>query len=145
MTKYTLIALLSFLFFLQSCDKGCDFPADENKGIIVQDALVYGGNSGGVKVVYHEEPLSYDFKVSFDGGYSYVPIDWNQYAVLNFPVSAGCNTHYVRDVTDLGSELKYTLTVESCPDCEEEYAVDNWVLVPAFPTSKNVIYEKKVN
>jgi len=75
-----------------------------------------------------------------------VPVDWTKYAILNFPVTAGCHAHYERNVTITPStqNAKYKIVVESCPDCETEYLTDNWVLVKAFPASYSVSYEKKV-
>ena len=131
---------------LSSCNKGCDFPADENTGSIVPDAIVFGGNTGGVATVHATPSGQYDLKVSFDNGYTYVPIDYSVYTVFNFPIVAGCNSHYVRDISAAGSTVKYKITVESCPDCEEEYRTDNWVLVKkaSLPANFVVSYEKKV-
>ncbi len=146
MTKYILFPIGILFLFLASCNKGCDFPDDENTGEIIPDAIVYGGNTGGVAAVHHGPSGQYDLKVSFDNGYTYVPIDWTKYSVLNFPVTAGCNTHFERDVTvnNSSSNVRYKITVESCPDCESEYRTDNWVLVNKFPASYIVDREKKV-
>jgi hypothetical protein len=144
------IFFFSLILFLglatTSCNKGCDFPEDENLGAIVTDAIVFGGNTGGIATVHAQPSGQYDLKVSFDNGYTYNPVDFDTYTVFNFPVTAGCNSHYERDISVLGSTVKYKITVESCPDCEEEYRTDNWVLVrkSSLPTNFTVSYEKKV-
>jgi hypothetical protein len=147
MTKYILLSIVFSAFGLLSCNKGCDFPADENKGKIVEGAIVFGFNSGGVAHVIHDGNYIYQPTVSFDNGFTYVAVNWGKYSVINFPITAGCNTHYIREVTANGATAKYKIIVESCPDCENEYITDNWVLVEkaGLPPNFAVTYEKKVN
>lgn len=148
MTKFLLPAIFFSVFTLFSCNKGCEFPEDENKGKIVENAIVYGFNSGGESYVIHNETAGFDLKVSFDNGFSYQPIDFTKYSALNFPIVAGCNTHYIREVSTNGpTGAKYKITIESCPDCENEYRTDNWVLVTkaGLPPNFAVTYEKKIN
>lgn len=148
MAKYTriFIGVVFVVFGLTACNKGCDFPEDENLGTIIPDAIVYGGNTGGVASVHHDSTITYDFKVSFDNGFTYVPVDWSKYSILNFPIVSSCNTHFTRETTVNSAiqTLTYKVTVESCPDCEEEYRTENWVLVKKFPANYAVKYEKKV-
>ncbi len=149
MTKNVLFLIGIISLFLGSCNKGCEFPEDENKGIIVPDAIVYGGNTGGIASVHDEISGQFNLKISFDNGYSYIPMDATQFAkytIFNFPIIAGCNSHFEREITAVGNTVTYKITVESCPDCEEEYQTDNWVLVDKskLPSTYSVNYVKKV-
>ena len=145
--KFLFFLGLIFLgFSVSSCNKGCELPDNSNSGDIIPGAIIFAGNTGGVPTVHHSEVTQYDIKVSFDNGYTYVPVDWNKYSVLSFPVTAGCNTYFNRevDIRPSTQSVKYKISVESCPDCENEYTSDNWVLVKKFPSNYAVNYEKKV-
>lgn len=150
MTKNILFLLGLISLTLASCNKGCEFPEDENTGDIIADAIVLAGNTGGIPSVHQAAGNGqFDFRVSFDNGYTYVPMDstmFTKYTIINFPLTAGCNTHYERnvDITTGLPIVSYTITVESCPDCEEEYRTDNWVLVKKFPSNYAVDLIKKV-
>lgn len=145
--KFKLLIITALLLWMnQSCKKVCDFPKEDlYTGDIVLDANVLGYNSGGTKLVRYTEDLNNPIVVSFDKGYTYVPVDYSKYTVMNFPVSVGCNTHFEKDVTinTATSKVTYTLEINACPDCEEQYRQDNWVLVPKFSTNFQVVYSKK--
>ena len=145
--KIKLLFFISlFVTFAFSCQKACDFPDEDIiSGDIIADGNVLGFNSGGVKSVHHSADPINPMTVSFDKGYTYVPIDFSKYTVMNFPILAGCNVHFGRDVkiNSATGKVTYTLTVDTCPDCEEQYLQDNWVLVRAFPVNYQVVYTKK--
>jgi len=145
--KLKIVFLFTLIFTVsQSCKKGCDYPKENTiTGDIISDASVLGFNTGGVKSVHYTDDPNNLLQVSFDKGYTYIPIDFSKYTAMNFPVSVGCNTYFEKNVTinNAASKVTYTLVVNSCPDCEDQYRQDNWVLVPKFSTNFQVVYERK--
>jgi hypothetical protein len=136
------VILISF----SSCKKGCEYPSEDTlTGDIIKDAYILGLNTGGVKSVHYVLDSNNVIEVSFDQGYTYIPVDFSKYTVMNFPVTVGCNTHFEKDVTidHASSKVTFTLGVNSCPDCEEQYRQDNWVLVSKFPNNYFVEYKRK--
>lgn|GEM_PF-1655399 len=146
--KATFIFLFILPFTIQfSCQKGCQYPADSVAGDIIPDSYVLGGNTDGNKSVHFTATSQYDLQVSFDKGQNYEPVNFNKYTVLNFPVTVSCNTHFDREVKidNAAQKVTYTLTSESCPDCEDQYTIDNWILTKKFPASYQVVYSHKKN
>jgi hypothetical protein len=145
--KFKIICLLLLVFSVsQSCKKDCDFPKEDSlAGEIIKDAHVKGFNTSGIYSVHYADEVKYPILVSFDKGYTYIPVDFSKYTVMNFPISTSCSTYFEKEVTidPTKNKVTYTLGVHVCPDCEEVYRQDNWVLVNKFSENYNVIYQKK--
>lgn len=130
MKKFILgIALMSVAF---SCAKKCDKPSrDVNSGVIVPDTFIKEvSHNGGSNII-----RSGDYKVSFNEGVTYENIDWEEYSIVRFPMVVPCNVQFDRNVEiDYPNHLvNYTIEVNSCSDCKDQYSVTNMVLVPRIP------------
>lgn len=132
MKKILFLVLLGSTLF--GCSKKCDKPSkDENTGIIVPGSVVKEvSNNGSGNII-----RSGNYEVSFNDGVSYEQIDWDEYNVVRFPMVVTCNVQLVRNVEiDYNQHIvDYTVTVNSCPDCADEYGISNMVLVPKIPQS----------
>lgn len=147
-----------FLFLgiisLSSCSKKCsDVTKDDaNTGSVLNDenTFIYPasggmtGNMGGLYHIHGAHKYANNFKVSFDSGLSRESVDYNYYSILCYPMTVKCNASFVRDVTidHTSGIVIYSITVTQCENgsCNEERNVENYVLVPAFPASYEVIY-----
>lgn len=131
---YPLILLISFALFA-GCKKKCTVPADDvNTGDIVPDSYVLEVSSGARHVV-RSEGVGDSYKVSFDKGQTYNDVDFNNYFLINYPVTVTCNSQLTRkvEIDYFKHTVKYTIEVLSCADCEDVYNPENFVLIPKFP------------
>ena len=136
---------------LSSCKKCVVADSDSSTGIIITEAIIYP------KIGYMtQEPGGYyfngtgihgdDFEVSFDGGATKGPVDWNSYAVLGNPQMVNCKASFVRDVTldDLNNAILYNVTATTCESCSPERYVENYVLIPKVPSGYSVFFDSDV-
>ncbi len=138
------ILVCGLLVTLSACSKDCIIP-DENSqtGLIVEGSHVQG--HGLARDVYRENKNDC-FRVTFDKGVTFLPIDFNNYVVMNFPTFVDCNATVVRnvDINPGQKRVTYTVTEQTCEDCEsDKQLISNWVLVPKFPINYTVLYVKK--
>ena len=145
MYRFTSVALVLFVAVvlpMTSCKKKCEISKDENLGAIVPEAIVYEHSAAGRMVVRGNSPGAKDYRVSFDGGFTYNPIDFNEYVLMSLPYAKSCHSQVVKTVTvkNTLSRVEYLVTVNECPDCEDKYTIANWVLVRKFPESYKVFY-----
>ncbi|MEY3235940.1 MAG: hypothetical protein RI883_41 [Bacteroidota bacterium] len=145
------LPLFSILLILgaTSCKKKCVIEkGDVDGGSIVQDVIFYPssgymtGNMGGNYVINASHPYSNKIQVKFSEGEK-IPVNYSNYTVLCYPTTAKCNAAYERTVTidnTLGTVV-YKIVVTQCANCEEKRTTENYVLVPAFPSSYFVYYD----
>ncbi len=140
------------LFSFNSCKKCTVAEENSDTGIIVKDVVIYPQsgyitqNMGGY---YHFDGSSYGdkFEVSFDGGYTKVPVDWNTYDILANPMKVDCKASFVRDVTidNVLGYVFYKVTASACESCDKQRFVENYVLVPKIPSGYQVFFETDIN
>ena len=151
------LALSAVLLLSVSCKKRCNIP----------DSDSYSGNvvwvdeeAGTVPVIYPSSGYMTDnmngdyhidanhlyaeyFDVSFDGGITRAPVNMSSYNILAYPLLISCDAAVERTVTvdDANGFVSYHLKVHECNQgCDEKRFIENYVLVPAFPESYNVVY-----
>jgi hypothetical protein len=132
----------TLLLLASGCKEPCLIPEENiNKGDITPNSYVYG-NNWRVKAVWRKN-FNDAFTVSFDKGYSYGDIDFNQYVVMNYPVKVTCNTGFEREVivSPIQKKVTYKLKIINCKGgCQEEFWVENWVLVKKFTKDYTISY-----
>jgi hypothetical protein len=144
--KFLILTLLTLLLGFSSCKKSCDIPIeDTHEGLIVPDSYVLGKSSGS-RGVMRSHDGEFIFKVSFDKGYTYGEVDFDEFAVMNYPMMISCNSHLTKEVLIdyFNHTVEYNITIQSCPDCEDAYGIENWVLVPKFPSSFVISYKTEI-
>ncbi|MBU2019999.1 MAG: hypothetical protein KJ941_10190 [Bacteroidetes bacterium] len=144
------ISRFGFLFILlvlgfTSCKKKCKIPKDEVAGDIVADAIVREYSVGYNQVIRSANPENDPYRVSFDGGYTYSKIDFNEYVLMCQPFVKNCHSQVVKKVTidKAKARVEYLVTINECTDCEDFYDISNWVLVPKFPETYKVFFRKE--
>ncbi len=147
-TKHALITtFIGCAIVLASCGKKCKLEKEDiNQGVIVPDVIVYQTHTFGEKVVIDGTTAdSNQLELSFDGGYTRVPVDYSKYTLLNFPITTHCDAAFTRKVefNDVDDIVKYTISVEECDKCNNGILTDNFVVVPKFPASYSVTYKKE--
>ena len=133
-----LIGLLLISTSITSCKKTCVInKEDTNSGVIIDEF-----NGKQVVLFGPTEIGQPPFRVSFDGGYTLGPVDYNTYNVLSYPLYASCEASFDREViiNSTAQTVTYNIEMTRCAECEEVYIVRNHVLVPAFPQSYTVLY-----
>lgn len=132
--------------------KKCKVDSVEiNSGAIINDVVLYPtsgyltGNMGGDYVIQSSDSYANNFEVSFDGG-GKESVNYANYTILAFPVTAKCNASFERNVNidDATNTVKYTIKVTQCDNCPEERYTENYVLVPSFPSNYEVIRELQI-
>jgi hypothetical protein len=140
------ISLLLIVFALFSSCKKCD-PSNSIGGVVLDNAIVRvtGGTTSVPVMVTDPGQVSFLIEVSFDNGFTYSPVNFTQYTALALPTSAKCSSGYDRtvDVSTAQSLVKYTVTITQCETCEGTVNIQNWVLIPAVPSSYDVLFEVK--
>ena len=149
-----LISLLPFLSILlilsiTSCKKKCVIEKEDiNGGSIIQDVIFYPSSGymtssmGGNYVIDASHPYANEIQIGFAKD-AKAPVNYSNYTVLCYPTNAKCNAAYDRAVTidnTLGTVV-YKIVVTQCANCEEIRTVENYVLVPKFPSSYLVSYD----
>ena len=148
--KYILpLFILTINLGLTSCKKKCVVEADTiNGGSIIKDVIFYPesgymtGNMGGDYSIDASHPYATKLQVSI-GGAAKTNVNYNNYTVLCYPVSAKCNAAYDRTVTidNINQTVVYKIVVTQCNNCDEIRSTENYVLVPAFPSNYTVLYD----
>ena len=134
---------------LTSCTKKCNIAdANLDSGVIVSEdpttnipVIIYPqsgfltSNMGGDYLINASDPYSDRYEVSFDGGYTRVPVDYSVYNLLALPMTINCNARFERSVTidATNNVITYAVTANTCSSCEDKYTVENYVLVPVLP------------
>jgi hypothetical protein len=142
----SIITLIVFGFAISSCKKKCKIPPEDVKsGDLVKEAIIYGPNSGRKRIVVREDSESPAWKVSTDGGVTRLPVDFDNFVIMNFPVVVDCHTTVVNDifVDDQLGRVTNTLRINTCNECEDFYAIENYVLIPIFPNHYNLNYVRQ--
>lgn len=136
-----------------SCKKTCVIDK-ENSDL---GAIISESQTGEEVVVYHSgykpvsisnhytatHPYADHIEVSFNGGLSRGPVNWNQYNVLTNPVWVSCEAKFDREVlfNPTAQTVTYKLNVTNCGACDQKYYAENYVLIPAVPSSYTVLYD----
>jgi hypothetical protein len=142
--------LLATLFLgLSACKKKCVVETeDTNNGSIVSGVVFYpsAGNltpsMGGNYVIDATHPYADEFQIRFNDGEK-IDVNYSNYTILCYPTTANCSAAYDRTVTidDANQTVVYKIVVTQCENCPEKYLTENYVLVPAFPSSYAVSYD----
>lgn len=153
---FTLV-FASVSFLSTSCKKACNLPEDSDSGAVVAtnpaneaeivviypDAGFLTDNMGGDYKIDENHLYADDFQVSFNGGATKGLVNYSQYNILGNPAAVSCDVAVDRNVVidDANQLVTYTVTVTKCNDgCDELRGIENYVLVPDFPDTYNVIY-----
>ena len=155
MKKTTLFALLLLTTVgLSSCVKKCKLSEESSdSGVIVKDVVIYPNSGyltssmGGDYRINATDSYADEFTVSFDGGYTKESVNYSLYNILANPVNVKCDASFKRSVTidDANQVVLYSIEVTECSTtCDEVRTTENYVLVPAFPDTYNVVYDVKV-
>jgi len=150
---FTLLLLASTMI-LGSCVKKCKLAEESSdSGVIVQDVVIYPesgyltSSMGGDYLVNASDSYADQFEVSFDGGASKSAVNYSAYNILGNPINVKCDASFKRSVTidDVNQIVLYSIEVTECSTtCDEVRTTENYVLVPAFPSSYQVVYDVKV-
>jgi hypothetical protein len=144
------IFLLAILFLgLSACKKKCVVETeDTNNGAIVSGVVFYPssgsltGNMGGNYVITNGHPYANDIQIRMNDGEK-TNVNYTNYTILCHPTTANCSAFYDKTVTidDANQTVVYKIVVTQCESCPEKYTSENYVLVPAFPSSYAVSYD----
>ena len=147
--SFSPMLLMLLILLATSCKKKCVMEINnENKGWIEEDVLFYpqigymSNLMNGYYVITEDSPFANEILISIDGGEK-APVDFNNYAILCYPITTHCNAQFVRDVSfnSVNQSVEYSIVVTQCAQCEEERFTENYVLVPKFPSNYNVTYD----
>jgi hypothetical protein len=145
----TLFSVAFLLLVSTSCKKKCKLDnSTVDSGTIIEDVVIYPtsgsmtGNMGGNYVIGASSNYADYIEISFSEG-PREAVNYANYKVLAFPVSAKCNAQYERNVTVNSStqSVVYSIKVTQCSDCKEVRNTENYVLVPTFPDNYTVTNE----
>lgn len=133
---------------LQACKKCIVEGDDIYGGEIIPNVIVYPAsgymtsNMNGDYVIDADHNYADRFEVSIDGGEK-TAVNYSMYTLLCYPTNATCNANYDRNVTinDTDGTVNYKITVTQCKNCKETRSVENYVLVPKFPSSYVVSFD----
>lgn len=141
------LLILSVLFLgFSSCSKKCVIENEgADSGVIDTTVLVYPQHGyitqdlSGNYQIDETSPVADKFQMSTDGGQSKIPVNYTEYNILAFPMTLSCNFSLDREVliNDVAQTVSYKITATQCkdPKCQEQRFIENFVIVPAFPTS----------
>lgn len=152
--KMRYIKLLFFLAVISTglfgCSKGCNFPEDEFKGAIIDGAVIYP--SGGYLTDLYPNGMhmtgttQYADKVEIKlpGEQQRVPFTSiaGSYHILAYKTTVKCDVQFVREVLidHPNQTVIYNIGIKECDKgCDDLRGVENYVLVPAFPTNYSLI------
>jgi len=140
-----------------SCKKDCDIPeTDVYEGPIITEVnekavVIYPGSGGiissfpdGMHLTANSLPEHQSwFEVSFDGGLTRQPVDFNNYNIIGYPLSVKCDASIKRTLTPnptAGTAL-YTMEVEDCIDgCDVVRSLENYILVDDSMANYSINY-----
>jgi hypothetical protein len=144
--------LIAVLFLAFACKKKCKIEnVTVDSGAIKENVVLYPasggmtGNMDGNYVIDANSPYADRFQMSLNNG-ERTAVNYANYTILAFPAKAKCNASYDRNVTvdNVAMTVTYKMIITQCDNCKEEYATENYVLVPAFPSNYAVLYELSV-
>jgi hypothetical protein len=150
-TVKTLLPILSLailLLGLNSCKKKCVLSDDTDNGAIVKNVVFYPqagnltGSMGGNYVINATHPYANQFQIRINEG-DKMDVNYSNYTILCYPTTANCSASFDRTVTidNANQTVVYKIVVTQCTNCPEKYTTENYVLVPAFPSSYGVSYD----
>jgi hypothetical protein len=145
-----LLAMTVVLVGFTSCQKCNVAEEDTNSGIIVQDVIIYPkiGYLTDVCGVHVTGANQYadQLEVSWDGGLTRQPIDYNTYDVLCNPMIVQCEASFEREVkiNAAANIVQYDITATTCSSCEAQYHVENFVLVPKIAGGLSVYTDQTI-
>jgi hypothetical protein len=137
------IASLSFNLTLVSCKKKC--KVDElakDTGVIIENVTIIPssgsltGNMGTDFLIDATHQHANAFQIRF-GDSARVNVDYSKYCILANPMRVKCNVALDREVLidDVNQKVTYSVKATQCSDCTSESYIENYVLVPAFPSN----------
>ena len=140
---------IAFLLVANSCKKCTVAEENTETGIIVKGAIIYPKsgyitqNISSNHITGTNNSYASSFEVSFDGGATRVPVDFNTYDVLASPMTIYCKASFVKDVTldNINSIVTYKVTATTCSKCENKRFVENYVLVPKIASGTTVWFD----
>ena len=144
--------LIAVLFIAFACKKKCKIEeVNIDSGAIKENVVLYPksgfmtGNMGGNYVIDANSAYADKFQMSLNGG-ERTAVNYANFTILAFPAKAKCNASYDRNVTvdHTAMTVTYKMIITQCDNCKEEYATENYVLVPAFPSNYTVLYDLSV-
>lgn len=153
------LAILAIALVSVSCKKKCTLDDnDTTSGVVITHAgstedpntlvIIFPSSGqmsssfGGDYIVDANHNYASNFEVSWDGGLTKAPVDYSLYTILAKPIGIKCNARINRDVVvdNLNGIVTYTVTVKDCDEgCDETRTLENYVLVPAFPSNYTLI------
>jgi benzoyl-CoA reductase/2-hydroxyglutaryl-CoA dehydratase subunit BcrC/BadD/HgdB len=149
--SFSILTLLLTLVLFTSCKKCKVENTSTNSGVIIEDVVLYPSsgymtpNMNGDYVIDANNPYADRFEMSLNAG-ERTAINYANFTVLAFPVTARCNAAFERivDINNTTQTVTYTLNVTQCSNCKEERFTENYVLVPAFPANYTMVYDLNV-
>lgn len=149
-SSFILTLLATFVLFT-SCKKCKVENSSTTSGVIIEDVVLYPtsgymtSNMNGDYVIDANNPYADRFEMSLNAGEK-TPVNYTNFTILAFPVTARCNAAFERivDINNTTQTVTYTLNVTQCSNCKEERYTENYVLVPAFPDTYTVVYDLNV-
>lgn len=142
------LLMIAVSLSMTSCKKKCVLDGEDTlTGDIIENVVFYPesgymtSNMGGNYVINASHPYADRMYVSINEG-GKVPVNYSNYTVLCYPVTAKCNAIYDRSVTidHANQSVVYKIAVTQCSNCKEERTTENYVLVPALPSNYVVSY-----
>jgi len=137
------IAFLSFNLSLVSCKKKCKVnELAKDTGVIIENVTIIPssgsltGNMGTDFLIDATHQHANAFQIRF-GDSSRVNVDYSKYYILANPMRVKCNVGLEREVLidDVNQKVTYSVKATQCSDCNSESYIENYVLVPAFPSN----------
>ena len=144
-----LFIVATLVIGLSACTKKCIVEKeDSNKGAIISGVIFYPATGNltpsmsGNYCINAAHPYADGFQVRINDG-DKIDVNYSNYTVLCYPITANCSASYDRTVTidDANQTVVYKIVVTQCENCPEKYLTENYVLVPAFPSNYAVSYD----
>jgi hypothetical protein len=143
------LLLIALTISFSSCKKKCVLDGDDTiSGNYIENVVFYPqsgymtSNMGGNYVINSSHPYANRISVTIDGS-AKTPVNYSNYTVLCYPITAKCNAIYDKTVTidHANQTVVYKIAVTQCSNCKEERLTENYILVPAFPSNYAVSYD----
>ena len=135
-----------------SCKKKCrvdDLSQDTGEIIdsvtIIPSSGSLTGNMGSDFVIDGDHQHANAFQIRFNDS-ARVNVDYSKYFILANPMIVNCNVAFERNVTidNANQQVIYAVKATQCADCNTTNYIENYVLVPAFPSNYEVIFDTVV-
>jgi hypothetical protein len=147
MKKILLYSFSISILAFSSCAKKCKAPKDSGGGLIISDVIIYPSvKNAPVKLaITASTQYGADALVSFDGGYTRIPVDYSKYNLMCNEISTKCDAGFERsvDVDPVLGIVTYSIDVTECETCPEKYKTMNYVLTKKWDPTLTPIF--KVN